>query len=128
VGAKAAIEYASSNSLEAEVKKKEVYLQEFLNTHIAEFYKDIEVRGVGMIWGIDLSQAGGPEIARTVAMKCFEESMIIESAGRDDTVVKLLPPLTIETDQLTHGCQILVRSIARVLGRDSAIGQVAAGI
>lgn len=113
VGAKAAIEYSSNSNLEAEVKKKEAFLREFLTAHVAAIDERIEVRGVGMIWGIDLSRAGGSKVAKAVATQCFEDGMIIERAGRGDTVVKLLPPLTIQPDLLAQGCQILARAIVR---------------
>ena len=115
VGAKAAIEYAAEYNLEAEVKRKEEFIRERLTNGIVGIDDGIEIRGVGMIWGVDLSQAGGSEAARMVSAKCFERDMIIERAGRDDTVIKLLPPLTIEDDLLEQGCRILLQSIADVV-------------
>jgi diaminobutyrate-2-oxoglutarate transaminase len=115
VGAKAAIEYAAENNLEAEVLRKEKFLREHLTNGLVGIGDGIELRGVGMIWGVDLSLAGGSEVARMVSAKCFERDMIIERAGRDDTVIKLLPPLTIEDDLLEKGCRILLQSIADVV-------------
>lgn len=35
--------------------------------------------------------------------------------GRQDTVVKILPPLTIESEILSQGCEILKESISEAI-------------
>jgi diaminobutyrate-2-oxoglutarate transaminase len=54
-----------------------------------------EVRGRGLILGIETSV---PEIAGAIAKGAFERGLIIETAGAEDEVVKLLPPLVV-TDE-----------------------------
>ncbi|HBY77712.1 MAG TPA: diaminobutyrate--2-oxoglutarate transaminase, partial [Cyanobacteria bacterium UBA11148] len=63
--------------------------------------------GIGMIWGIDLMNFGGAVFAKEIASRCFEMGLIIERVGRNDTVIKLLPPLTIEMSILQKGCSII---------------------
>ena len=43
--------------------------------------------------------------------------MIIERAGRGDSVVKLMPALTIKFDELKEGCKIVRESIEKCLIR-----------
>jgi diaminobutyrate-2-oxoglutarate transaminase len=116
VAAKAAIEFAVINRIDDEVRRKEGLLREVLHGLTLRTSREIEVRGVGMIWGVDLTNIGGAELARQVGARCFELGLIIERAGRDDTVMKLIPPLTIADDLLQEGCEILTQAITEVSG------------
>jgi diaminobutyrate-2-oxoglutarate transaminase len=84
VGASAAIEYRESINLEYEVKLKESFLNTFLNEEIACLSEKIVIRGIGMIWGIDLSDRGA-SFAKAIAQRCYELGLIVERVGRDDT-------------------------------------------
>lgn len=68
-------------------------------------------RGVGMLWGVDLSAHGGGAAAARVSQACFQKGLIIETCGRGGSVVKLLPPLTIDTPQLEEGLSILICAV-----------------
>lgn len=107
VGGKAAIDYRESTNLEQEVKVKESFLKSFLTKEIAPIFEKIGIRGIGMIWGIDLNNFGGASFAKKVTSRCFELGLIIERVGRNDTVIKILPPLTIEMSTLQKGCSII---------------------
>jgi diaminobutyrate-2-oxoglutarate transaminase len=111
VGAKAALELRRSCNLQREVEVREAFLKEFLEKEIVPLREGLRVRGTGMIWGIDFSGCGGAPIADAVASRCFELGLMIEKAGRDDTVIKILPPLIIEMDLLEKGCSIIQRAI-----------------
>jgi diaminobutyrate-2-oxoglutarate transaminase len=63
-----------------------------------------------MIWGIDLSNFGGAEFASRIASQCYRLGLIIERAGRNDTVIKIIPPLTIEMNLLEKGCSTIKQS------------------
>lgn len=121
VAAKAALEHARHVKLDDQVRAKERFIREFMKCQIECISPDIHVRGMGMIWGIDLSRAGGAEAAKQVAIRCFDRGMIIERAGRDDTVVKLLPPLTIENELLEQGCEMLRQAVEDVIAGDAKI-------
>lgn len=112
VGATAAIEFARTIEIESLVRRHEVFLHGFLNKEIASLDEKIEVRGIGMIWGVDVSGFGKGELSKKIATTCFERGLIIERAGRNDSVVKLIPPLTIEPSALEEGCQILKKAIS----------------
>lgn len=107
VGGTAALEYRESNKLEEEVKVKEFFLKNFLTEEIAPISKKIGIRGIGMIWGIDLVNFGGASFAKKITSRCFEMGLIVERVGRDDTVIKILPPLTIEMPMLRKGCSLI---------------------
>ena len=63
-----------------------------------------DVRGRGLILGIE---AVVPEIASTIAAGAFERGLIIETAGAQDEVVKLLPPLVVTEDAIDRAIGIL---------------------
>lgn len=62
------------------------------------------VKGRGMILGLETH---APEVASHIATKCFNDGLILETAGPRDSVVKLLPPLTISAEELSEGLTIL---------------------
>ena len=115
IGATAALEYRENNSLEQDVKTKEFFLKNFLSQQISQINENITIRGIGMIWGIDLADFGGSNLAKNITMRCFEKGLIVERAGRNDTVIKLLPPLTIDMSTLKEGCSIIETAFTECL-------------
>ncbi|MFF2331778.1 MULTISPECIES: diaminobutyrate--2-oxoglutarate transaminase [unclassified Streptomyces] len=68
---------------------------------------EIVVRGRGTVLGIDLGRCGGGERAAAVQRYAFDHGLIVELSGRDDEVIKVLPPLTITPEELDHGLGVL---------------------
>ncbi|GAA3004862.1 diaminobutyrate--2-oxoglutarate transaminase family protein [Actinokineospora diospyrosa] len=77
-----------------------------------------EVRGLGLMWGVELTDApdGTPasELAATVRSDVLRHGLILELGGRDDRVVRLLPPLNVTPEVLDTACDILLAAIARL--------------
>jgi diaminobutyrate-2-oxoglutarate transaminase len=117
VGATAALEYRENNNVEQDVKIKEFFLKSFLTREIASISEKIKVRGLGMIWGIDVANFGGSSLAKQITSRCFELGLIVERVGRDDTVIKILPPLTIEIPILQKGCSIIKQVFEEVISK-----------
>lgn len=69
-----------------------------------------EVRGRGLILGLAFDQ---PSLAKRVARRAFELGLVIETAGAEDHVLKLLPPLTLTSDELDHGLDIIAKALTR---------------
>ena len=72
------------------------------------------IRGRGLIRGLGFDVNG---LAQEVARAAFERGLIIETAGARSEVVKLLPPLTIEEEELREGITRIADSLAVALGR-----------
>src|SRR5690606_411571 len=66
------------------------------------------VRGRGLILGLALEN---PALGARITRHAFEQGLIIETAGAEDQVVKLLPPLTIEPDELSDGLDRLDHAV-----------------
>lgn len=113
VGAVAALEYRERYDLENKVKERESFIRNFLEKFF--IYKEIEIRGLGMIWGIDF---GRGSITKKIVKKCFDNGLIIESAGRNGSILKLLPPLNISMSNLRTGCVIIEEAVIEVMGKE----------
>ncbi|TCK20042.1 diaminobutyrate--2-oxoglutarate transaminase [Pseudonocardia endophytica] len=70
-------------------------------------------KGRGMARGIQFDEEG---LAEKVAAKAFEHRLLLETAGPDDEVLKLLPPLTTSDDELDEGLAIIAESVRTVTG------------
>lgn len=117
VAAKKAIEINERDNLNAEVTRKGELVEKFIKKYILPLDSRLSYRGIGLIWGIDFEKLGDKELSHKVADKCFEKGLIIERAGRADSVLKLLPPLTISDDELTKGLRIIFEATKEVLGK-----------
>lgn len=76
-----------------------------------------DIRGKGLMLGVEIVntasgklQAGQPErfekLSRKIQAECFSRGLIIEIGGRQSCVLRFLPPLTINSEQVNHICQI----------------------
>ncbi len=115
VGAKAAVDLVSDTDLLNEVKRKEALVNDYIDSKILPMDERVSHRGIGLIHGIDLSAFGIDGLADSVSKRCFEKGLIIELAGRKDSVIKLLPPLIIPDDELLQGLDIIAASLAEKL-------------
>ncbi|SDT35654.1 diaminobutyrate aminotransferase apoenzyme [Paenibacillaceae bacterium GAS479] len=120
VAATAALELWSSTQFQQEVREKSSLIKAVLEKKIVTLDPNIQMRGKGMIWGIDFSNIPINQMAYDVRDICFSNGLIVECVGRQDTVVKILPPLTIEFEILRQGFEILADSIAMALKQVAA--------
>ena len=115
VAGKAAIEYMTEYKLDQEAARKGALIEEFIRNEILPLDSRLSCRGIGMIWGIDCAQLGGDAFSEAVVDACFARKLIIERAGRDSSVVKLMPTLVIDDALLMEGLQIIKESFSTVL-------------
>ncbi len=115
VGGAAAIEVWQQGELSREVNEKAKWIESYLKDQILPLDERLEMRGLGLIWGIDCSALGAPEKVDQVLSHCFADGLVIENAGRGGQVIKLLPPLNIPMALLEEGCDILRRNLIKHL-------------
>jgi diaminobutyrate-2-oxoglutarate transaminase len=114
VTARAALErYWSDARLEAAVESKATTVREALDALAEEFGG--EVRGRGLIQGLALDC----DTTAAICREAFDRGLIVETAGAEDDVVKILPPLTIPPEVLEDGLETLGDSMRRVRERRS---------
>jgi diaminobutyrate-2-oxoglutarate transaminase len=117
VAATAALELWCNSAFEQSLADKAALMSDRLQSIAAA--SDAEHRGIGLIQGLRWRDAG---VAAAVSRHAFERGLIAETCGARNDVLKLLPPLTIEPDELSAGLDILetsIREVAHILPRHS---------
>ena len=109
------IELFQSLNIPAQVAEKSQLLQQELSGIIDRLDARMELRGLGMIWGVDLAPLGNERLIDQITSLCFQDGLIIENAGRKGQVLKLLPPLTASSDELHIGLEIIERAMKKAL-------------
>ena len=116
VAGKAAIEFMKETDLLAAVRRKEQIVRDFMTNEILPLDERLSVRGIGLIWGIEFG-AIDPALSKKASQRCFENKLVIERAGRQDSVLKPLPALTIPEEDLMKGLEIVKEAVSFVLGK-----------
>jgi diaminobutyrate-2-oxoglutarate transaminase len=74
-----------------------------------------DVRGRGLMWGVELADpitgARAGLLAERVQADALRRGLILELGGRDDCVVRMLPPLNAAEEVVDVACTILVESV-----------------
>jgi diaminobutyrate-2-oxoglutarate transaminase len=77
-----------------------------------------EVRGLGLMWGIELttSAAGvsAAVLAAAIQAEALNNGLIVEVGGREDAVIRILPPLNITEDLIACALSILAAAFTSV--------------
>ncbi|MFD8494067.1 diaminobutyrate--2-oxoglutarate transaminase [Amycolatopsis sp. NPDC059657] len=105
--------YWSDDELEKSTKAKGERIAAAF-TDIVDAYPaaNLVAKGRGLARGIEFESG---ELAGKVCAAAFERGLLMETAGPDGEVMKLLPPLTVTDDEITEGLKIIDESIATVL-------------
>ncbi|MFC5713257.1 diaminobutyrate--2-oxoglutarate transaminase [Thalassorhabdus alkalitolerans] len=113
VTATEALNYWTDDALEKSVQEKSKKITSFLEDLLKKFPElKGSLRGRGFMQGISSEIEG---LADEIAGKCFENGLIMETAGPDDEVFKLFPPITIDDEGLEKGLSIIEKSVTQVL-------------
>ncbi|GHU82339.1 diaminobutyrate--2-oxoglutarate transaminase [Clostridia bacterium] len=115
IAAKAGIEYMLENEVEKQARDKGEIIKNFIETEIIPLDNRIKLRGIGLVWGIEFEDVSTDGLSERVTDRAFEHKLIIECAGRKNSVVKLLPPLVIEDEVLLTGLRALKEAIKEAL-------------
>lgn len=106
-----ALKYFDDTALMKDVARKGNDMREMLADLDAR--ADVQVRGKGMMLGVDV---GDGDKAKTIVATCFENGVLLGACGTNGRVIKLIPPLTIDDDDLSKGMSIVIQAIEQALG------------
>jgi diaminobutyrate-2-oxoglutarate transaminase len=107
VTARAALElFWTDDHLSEQIEMKSQIARARL-TRIAETHGGV-VRGRGLILGLAFEDT---TLATRTSRQAFERGLIVETAGAEDQVLKLLPPLTLTCEELERGLDIIAASV-----------------
>ena len=107
VAAKAGLEFMLQENVEQQAKDSGKIIQSYIENEILPLDSRLKLRGIGMIWGIEFDGIPVEGLSEKVTEKAFERKLIVECAGRKNSVVKIMPPLVIEKDVLFDGLEKL---------------------
>ncbi len=102
--AKTALALLSHPDLLSGVRVKGQYLQNSLKLLKEDFPVIKEVRGLGLMWGIELALDGAP-----VVNFCRERGLLVNCT--QGNVIRLLPPLIVGVDEINQGLRILTDAL-----------------
>ncbi len=102
------------------VKKQGLYALDALRTFEHEHEIVLEVRGTGLMLGVEIADPTGKDssaLARAIQREVFEHGLIVELGGRHGAVVRLLPPLNVTRRTMDQALDILGKGIRRAAER-----------
>ncbi|MCS1350073.1 acetylornithine transaminase [Mechercharimyces sp. CAU 1602] len=111
--ANAVLEELEQESLLGQVREMGEYLCSLLQERIGEHPAVTQIRGMGLMIGIQLLQEAGPIIT-----SCEKEGLLVLPAGPN--VIRLLPPLLVTKEEV----KVAVTTLAHVLTRQMSTPQV----
>ncbi len=107
-----ALERLTDDAFLAEVRSKgELMRERLVELAGADPDRGWTVRGRGMMQGLD---TGDGAYAKAVQAECFANGLLIGPCGTGGRVIKLIPPLTIDTEQLVEGLDVLAKALDKV--------------
>lgn len=108
VAGAATIDHILANGLVARAAQAGEHLREGLDSLARSYPAMAEVRGRGLMLGVEIAQPGhdgrpGPAdkaLAAAIKRECFAKGLLIETGGRHSSVLRLLPPLNISDEEI----------------------------
>ena len=113
-------QFWTTQEFEATINKKSMFLKDSLEKIVSEHLSIdfVDVRGRGLIWGVDCKSS---QLAEKITNQAFKNKLILERCGSEDQVVKFLPPLTIDFQTLKKGIELFDKSVREVVSNTNII-------
>ena len=116
VTATAALDHWEDDQLSRDVAEKATTLRNFLDSQVRRHSSlGATVKGIGMIQGLAFEDS---RIAGQISRKAFERGLLLETAGPDNEVAKIMPPLTIDEVAFKDGLGIFSEVLDDVAAGD----------
>lgn len=112
----AVIELLESGLLEKSVEMAE-YFTEKLSNLTATYPNIRDIRGLGLMIGMEFVQADGKPDAQTVAElkeKALEKGLILLTCGTEKNVIRFIPPLTVAKEEIDEAFSIIKGSLEEI--------------
>jgi 4-aminobutyrate aminotransferase len=117
VAALAMLDYIEQHGILEKVRNDAVFMKERLATLMDKFPLIGDVRGIGLLWGLELvkdraTREKAPGEAEQVMYECLKNGLSFKVS--QGNVLQLSPPLTITRDELTRAIGIVADALATV--------------
>jgi diaminobutyrate-2-oxoglutarate transaminase len=112
VGGLRAIEYVEAHDLLDHATELGEYVRDRLRE--ADTPMLSEVRGEGLLIGAEFRHRdGGPakEVVKEIQTRCYERGVLVWTAGRRGSVLRLLPPLVMTREMAATGLDVIVDAV-----------------
>ena len=120
VTAKTALDiFWSDDELMKRVSEKSILIKNQLAKIIKS--RGLPIKGAGLMLGVELFD---PNYCKRIKNNCYQNNLIIESSGAQDSVLKIMPPLTIENDVLIRGLEIIENAIIQEYRVNMTLGNL----
>lgn len=115
VGGIRAIEYIQDQDLLPRARRLGSTIQSHLENLADRSDEIVDVRGDGLMWGAEFAPEtdgiSGSDRVSEIQQTAFENGVLVWSAGRDGTVLRLMPPLVVTEHQLETGLDIVESAV-----------------
>lgn len=118
VGGLRAIEYIEAHDLLSHATDVGEYLRGRFREVAEVTSRIIDVRGRGLFIGVEfVDESGEPDtnVVKKIQTQCFENGVLVWSAGRYGNVLRIIPPLVLTERQAEVGSDIVCEAIQSVL-------------
>lgn len=118
-GALANLDYIISHDLQSNAYKMGGQLREGLDAIAGETSEVVEVRGKGLMVGVELAGADlipDPALAGRVMEETRAGRLLVGKGGLYGNTLRIAPPLTVTEDEIAEGLEILESAIKRATG------------
>jgi len=116
-GAKATLDYLLDNDLQGNAAKQGDKLLSGLRDIAGQYGVVGDVRGKGLMIGVELVEPGGNEPSPPAAASVMEETkargLLVGKGGLHNNVIRLAPPMTLTDEEVTEALGILGESVAK---------------
>ena len=111
--AQATLEVIEEEKLIENARRLGQYLTKQLETLISGLNYECDVRGPGLMVGIEFVRDNKPakEFVAHVQQECFRQRLMLLTCGTDGNVIRWLPPLNVTQQQIDDALAIFERSI-----------------
>ncbi|MGF1778337.1 diaminobutyrate--2-oxoglutarate transaminase [Vibrio nomapromontoriensis] len=107
--------YWSNNQLETHIARCSEAVSDVIQRNLQRHPQlFVQQKGRGMMIGIECHNG---DLASDIAKACFDNGMVIETAGPNDEVVKFFCPLTITQAELNQGLSIFENAVESVVAK-----------
>jgi diaminobutyrate-2-oxoglutarate transaminase len=118
VGGVRAIEYIQAHDLLDHATAVGEYIRSRLREVAADTPELVTVRGKGLFIGAEFRDGDGQpmkETVRDIQTYCYQHGVLVWTAGRAGSVLRLLPPLVVTEEQAEMGLDIVVEAIEEIV-------------
>ncbi|WP_255170962.1 aspartate aminotransferase family protein [Natrononativus amylolyticus] len=120
VGGLRAIEYIEENDLLAHARRLGEEIRGRLEEAAADVEEISDVRGEGLFVGVEFVDDDGPakDLVQDIQRRCYENGVLVWSAGRYGNVLRLIPPLVLTDRQAEVGMDVICSAIESAVDGD----------